>query len=284
MRLTLHGIGVRLGSSDLLHEAHLDVAPGTVTGLLGPNGSGKSTLLRTVYRAVRPRTGAALLDGEDLWSLPSRQVARSVAVVAQESPAEFDLQVLDVVLMGRTPHKGPFSSDDEHDLTLALDALDRVGADHLAERMVATLSGGERQRVMLARALVQQTPLLVLDEPTNHLDISFQLELLSIVRGLGVTVVVALHDMNLAAAYCDTVSVLAAGRVVAAGEPERVLTPELMLDVFGVRCHRLTHPESGRMVLAFSEPSPVSAPPSVSANEPRREPAAGSALRKEHLT
>lgn len=268
MRLTLNGIGVRVGSTDLLRDAHLDVAPGSVTGLLGPNGSGKSTLLRTVYRSVRPRTGAALLDGADLWKLPPRRVARSVAVVAQESPADFDLQVLDVVLMGRTPHKGPFSTDNDHDLALALDALTRVGADHLAERMVATLSGGERQRVVLARALVQRTPLLVLDEPTNHLDVAFQLELLSIVRGLGVTVAVALHDMNLAAAYCDTVAVLSQGRVVAAGEPERTLTPELMLDVFGVRCHRLTHPETGRVVLAFSEPNGHQTP----APAPRRPP------------
>lgn len=253
MRLTVHGVSVSIGMSELLTDTSLEVAPGTVMGVLGPNGSGKSTLLRTLYRAVRPATGAVLLNDDDVWRLSPREAARRVGVVAQESPADFDLQVLDVVLMGRTPHKGLLARDTEADLTLALEILAQVGAAHLAERMVATLSGGERQRVMLARALAQQSPLLVLDEPTNHLDIAYQLELLGLVRRLGVTVVAALHDMNLAAVYCDTLTVLSRGRVVGAGTPAEVLTPELIFDVFRVRSHQMTHPATGQLVLAFSE-------------------------------
>ncbi|WP_116947084.1 ABC transporter ATP-binding protein [Jiangella endophytica] len=225
----------------------LTVAPGTMTGLLGPNGSGKSSLLRAVAGTYRPDGGRVLLGGADLGSMRRRDRARRVAVVEQESTTDVPLQVLDVVLLGRTPHRA--SAADEE---LALGALDTVGMRDLADRDWHTLSGGERQRVHLARAITQQPELLLLDEPTNHLDIHYQLALLTFVRSLGVTTLAALHDLNLAAAYCDQVVVLAGGRVAAAGAPSEVLVPDVVRSVFGVDADIHLNPRTGRPVLTFS--------------------------------
>ncbi|MGK5531164.1 ABC transporter ATP-binding protein [Streptomyces sp. URMC 129] len=249
-------VGIAIGGSGIVHGATFRVEPGQVAGLIGPNGSGKSTLLRSLYRVARPHTGTVRVGGEDVWRLPPRTVARRIAVMTQETTADFDLGVLDVVLLGRLPHQRGFGGDSPHDLALAERALARVGATALAERPFAALSGGEKQRVLLARALVQESQVLVLDEPTNHLDIAFQLELMRIVGDLGLTTLAALHDLNLAAAHCDIVAVLRAGRVVAHGPPARVLTPALIREVFGVRAHRLTHPGTGRPLIAFSSPPP----------------------------
>jgi iron complex transport system ATP-binding protein len=249
----------------------LSVAPGQVAGLVGPNGSGKSTLLRSLYRVTRPEAGTVGIGGQDVWQLSPRTVARRVAVMTQETTADFDLDVLDVVLLGRLPHHRGFGGDSPHDLELADRALARVGATELAGRPFAGLSGGEKQRVLLARALVQESEVLVLDEPTNHLYVSFQLELMRIIGELGLTTLAALHDLNLAAAHCDVVAVMREGRIIAHGPPEEVLTPELIGEVFGVRAHRLRHPETGRPLIAFSPlpQSPLS--PSLPANDPAPE-------------
>ncbi|WP_084469980.1 ABC transporter ATP-binding protein [Jiangella gansuensis] len=224
----------------------LAVRPGTLTGLLGPNGSGKSSLLRAVGGTNRPDGGVVRLGDDDLLAMRRRDRARRVAVVEQESTTDVPLRVLDVVLLGRTPHRASDADD-----ALALDSLDTVGMRDLADRDWHTLSGGERQRVQLARALTQQPSLLLLDEPTNHLDIHYQLALLSFVRDLGVTSLAALHDLNLAAAYCDDVVLLQHGRVAAAGAPSEVLVPEVIRAVFGVDCDVHPHPRTGRPVLTF---------------------------------
>ncbi|MCS7480183.1 ABC transporter ATP-binding protein [Umezawaea endophytica] len=232
----------------------LSAGTGEVVGVVGPNGSGKSTTLRCVYRALKPSGGAVLLDGRDLLSLPLKESARRLAALTQDSHVEFDFTVAEVVAMGRLPHKGAFDRDTERDHDLVTDALRRVDAGHLAERSFLTLSGGERQRVLIARALVQEPDVLVLDEPTNHLDIRHQLDVLALVRGLGLTVLMVLHDLNLAAAYCDRVHVLDGGRVVAGGKPADVLTPDLVQAVFGVRAHLVQHPVSGVPQLLFEHP------------------------------
>jgi iron complex transport system ATP-binding protein len=272
MKITLDRVAVALGGTEIVHDASLTVPSGQFAGLVGPNGSGKSTLLRSVYRVARPLRGTVSVGEHDVWRLPMRAVARHVAVMTQETTADFDLDVLDVTLLGRIPHQRGFGADSAHDLDLAEQALHDVGALHLAERPFAGLSGGEKQRVLLARAIVQQSQVLVLDEPTNHLDIAFQLELMRIIAGLGLTTLAALHDLNLAAAHCDLIAVMDDGRLIAHGPPEDVLTSELIGDVFKVRAHRLTHPETGNLLIAFtpSHPSPVIDGPSVTRNGDRQ--------------
>ncbi|TDD91856.1 ABC transporter ATP-binding protein [Actinomadura rubrisoli] len=238
-------VSVALGGRTLVDRVSLEAGAGEVVGLVGPNGAGKSTLLRTFYRALRPTSGRVLLDGEDVWRMPGRRLARRLAAVLQETPGDFELTVYDVVAMGRTPHKRAFAGDDASDRDIISGSLAAADVGGLAEAPFDRLSGGEKQRVLIARALAQRTGTMVLDEPTNHLDLRHQLDALRLVRGLGVTAVVALHDLNLAAAFCDRLCVLDGGRVVAAGAPERVLTPELLAEVYRVDAEVAVHPRTG---------------------------------------
>ncbi len=256
MRVRFEQVGAALGGRVVLRDVDLEIRPGRFLGLVGPNGSGKSTLLRTLYRAVAPSSGRVLLDEKDVWRTDRRTVARSVAVMTQETATEFDLTVLEVVLLARVPFQRGFGRDSAEDLDLAWNALETVGATDIAGRVIGRLSGGQRQRVMLARALAADAPVLVLDEPTNHLDIAFQLELMRIAAGLDRTIIAALHDLNLAATHCDAIAVLDAGRLVATGTPADALTPRVVEDVFGVAVDQLTHPRTGRPVLVFDHPQP----------------------------
>lgn len=243
--LDLREVSVVMGGRALVDAVSLRVAPGEVVGLAGPNGAGKSTLLRTVYRALRPTSGRILLDGDDVWQLPGKRLARRLAAVLQESAGDFELSVYDVVAMGRTPHKRAFAGDDADDRTVIADALARLDVAQLAGAPFDRLSGGEKQRVLIARALAQRTGTMVLDEPTNHLDLRHQLDVLRLVRQLGFTALIALHDLNLAAAFCDRVCVLKAGRVVALGSPTEVLTTGLLADVYRVDAEVTPHPRTG---------------------------------------
>jgi iron complex transport system ATP-binding protein len=247
--------GIRIVSSGVLHAA-----AGTIVGLVGPNGSGKSTLLRTIYRALRPTEGVIQVGGDPVWGMSARQAARRTAVLTQESPADFDFTVSEIVALGRVPHKNLLQRTNITDEQIINDSLTHAGASSLVERRFSTLSGGEKQKVLIARALAQEPKVLVLDELTNHLDIAAQLELLELVSSLGITVVTAVHDLNLATSYCDQVFVLDAGRVVASGSPKEVFIPELLLQVFRVRAHCGTHPLTGRPLLAFAPTTPRPAP------------------------
>ncbi|MEV0601933.1 ABC transporter ATP-binding protein [Streptomyces sp. NPDC050315] len=253
MRVDVAGVTVELAGARIVEDIALRADSGQAVGVVGPNGSGKSTLLRCVYRALRPTAGTVRLDGDDLHAMDARAAARRLAALPQESAAEFDFTAGEVVAMGRLPHHrgSPFSGRSAADDALCAEALDRVGAAHLAGRGFRSLSGGEKQRVLIARALAQQPRVLVLDEPTNHLDIAHQLEVLSLVRRSGLTVLAALHDLNLAASHCDLLYVLDGGRVVASGPPHDVLQPPLLAEVFGVRAHRVTHPVTGALQLLF---------------------------------
>ncbi|MDA0633945.1 ABC transporter ATP-binding protein [Nonomuraea sp. MCN248] len=235
MKLDLRNVSVAADGTPIVHEADLLVADGEFVTLVGPNGCGKSTLLRAIYRALRPTAGLITVDGDDVHRLPARQAAQRTAVVAQETPADLDFTVSEIVRMGRTPYRADARADEE----LCARALDRVGLSGAAGRIFATLSGGEKQRVLLARALAQQTRLLLLDEPTSHLDIRHQLEILHLVRELGIATLAVLHDLNQATAFSDRLYVMSAGRIVAGGPPEQVLTPDLISQVYGVRAvHR----------------------------------------------
>ncbi|MFF9015222.1 ABC transporter ATP-binding protein [Streptomyces sp. NPDC014870] len=234
-----------------LHDADLTARPGETIGLVGPNGSGKSTLLRCVYGTLTPTAGRVLLDGDDLSALGPKARARRIGVVPQDSSTEFELTVQELVALGRSPHKRFWEGDTAADGARAEAALARVGIAELADRPYPTLSGGERQRALVARALVQDPALLVLDEPTNHLDIRYQLEVLRLVRDLGTTNLLALHDLNLAAAYCDRLYVLQRGRVVAEGPPTEVLTPALLATVYGVEAEVIPHPRTGTPTVVY---------------------------------
>lgn len=228
--------------------------PGAVTGLCGPNGSGKSSLLRLVAAINSPAAGVIALDGQDVGSMRRRERARSIALVEQDATTDLPLLVSDAVLLGRTPHRAVLAAPSETDHCAATAALVSAGAADLADRDVSTLSGGERQRVHMARALAQDPRLLLLDEPTNHLDVAARLETMRLVRELaadGVTVLAALHDLDLAASSCDHIVMLAEGRVVTAGPVEDVLVPAVIEEVYGVRPVVLRHPRTGRPVLAF---------------------------------
>ncbi|WP_306368935.1 ABC transporter ATP-binding protein [Nocardiopsis sp. CC223A] len=217
----LAGVGLRADS-------------GRVLGLIGPNGSGKTTLLRILYAALSPRHGAVLVDDEAVGALSGRELPRRIAVVAQEAPPELPVTVAEMVLLGRSPHRSSLQAYTADDHRIAAAALRRVGIRHLADRNFAALSGGEKQRTLIARALTQQTGHLLLDEPTNHLDIRYQHEILQLVSALDITTVVVLHDLNLAARYCDRLVLLDQGRVVEAGPTNEVLTPEVLEPVYRI--------------------------------------------------
>ncbi|MFE9363076.1 ABC transporter ATP-binding protein [Streptomyces sp. NPDC006978] len=225
--------------------------PGTTVGLLGPNGSGKTTLLRVMAGVLTPGAGVVTLDGRTLAETGRRAVARRVAVVDQHAATQVDLSVLDVVRLGRIPHRRAWSGAGPGDEDAVREALARTGLADRAGQSWHTLSGGERQRVQIARALAQQPRELLLDEPTDHLDIQHQLELLSLVAALPVTAVIALHDLNLAAMFCDRVTVMKEGRVVAGGTPSEVLTEDLIADVYRVRAVVTPEGPEGRPSVRF---------------------------------
>jgi iron complex transport system ATP-binding protein len=243
--LELDDLSVDIGGRRIVSGISLQVPDGGFAGLLGPNGSGKSTILKAIYRVHRPAAGRVLLDGGDLLSLRPRDAARRIAVVGQEFTLEFDFTVAELVMIGRTPHKRSFDRDNETDRAIADQAMAQVGCADLAHRGFNTLSGGEKQRVLIAQAMAQGADHLILDEPTNHLDIRYQVEILELVSELGVTVLAAIHDLSLAALFCDTVHLIAGGRLVAAGPPAAVLTADIVRDAYGTDVLVIDHPETG---------------------------------------
>jgi iron complex transport system ATP-binding protein len=262
--ITASGVGFAYGARQVLTDVGLQARPGEVLGLVGPNGSGKTTLLRILYGALRPRTGTVRLAGEDLRRLSVREVARRVAVVVQEAPDELPLLVADMVRLGRIPHRSGFARHTAYDDQVVVSALTRVGALHLAQQPFHGLSGGERQRVLIARALAQETDHLLLDEPTNHLAVRYQHEVLNLVRGLAVdggrAVVVVLHDLNLAATYCDRLVLLHQGRVAASGPPTEVLTPEHLHPIYQVDVRWIELPDGFQLVFRPQSTRPGAVP------------------------
>lgn len=247
--LSLDGVSVDAAGKRLVDRISLEVAPGEMLGLLGPNGAGKSTLLRKVYGMTKPATGTVWVNGKDVQTQGAAWLARNVAAVLQDMPADFPLTVRDVVVMGRSPHKALFEPDTIHDRALVDAALNIQRLEPLQDRAFRTLSGGERQRALLARALVQQPSILVLDEPTNHLDIRYQVSLLEFITELRITVIAALHDLNLAARYCDRICLMDQGRMVAIGAPADVLTSDRIATVYGVEMLVQHHPRTGDVFL-----------------------------------
>jgi iron complex transport system ATP-binding protein len=245
----------RVGDQLVLRGIDLHVAPGEMLALIGPNGAGKSTVLRVASGLLRPRVGRVLLDGTELASLSSKARAQRIAVVPQEGPLPSGLLVREMVSLGRTPYLRALLGPTAEDRQAVDSAIAAVGVEPLANRFVDELSGGERQRVILARALAQQPRLLLLDEPTANLDLHYQVAMLELVRGLsreyGLAVLAAVHDLQLAALYCDRVALLNRGQILSQGSPEAVLTAPLLLETFGQQVVLSAHPTHGVPLVAL---------------------------------
>ena len=252
--LATQDLGCSLGKYPILNGVDLEVPEGEMMALVGPNGTGKSTLLRTLAGLLPIPSGRVLVAGRDLVKLSPLERARTLAMVGQQEETPADLRVAEVVALGLLPHRPPWSGGGCKERDAVAEALEQVSMTAYANRGFHQLSGGEQRRVLLARGLAQRTELLLLDEPTNHLDIRHQHALLRMVRGLGRTVIAAIHDLDLAATYFDHIVVLNDGGVAADGKPSEVLTPELVGDVFGMAASMVTDPATGEPRLLLSYP------------------------------
>jgi iron complex transport system ATP-binding protein len=237
----------------VVRNVGVEVARGSLTGLLGPNGCGKTTLLKLLAGVLTPNAGQISLDGQPMTGLTRREVARRVAVVPQETHPAFDYTVMEMVLMGRHPHLGAFQLEGPADIGIAHEALAATGTDHLAHRSYVTLSGGEKQRVVIASALAQSPDVLLLDEPTASLDLGYRLEVESLLSRLNrersVTMVLATHDLNLAAALCDSLVTLREGRVLAHGATRDVLTAAMVQRLYDVDADVRFHEGAGHLTV-----------------------------------
>jgi iron complex transport system ATP-binding protein len=266
LRVEVLGLTCRLGGIAALSGVSLTVAPGTVFAVVGPNGAGKTTLLRAMAGALGPEAGSVLVDGADPRALPVRALARTMAVLPQRPAVPVGVTAREAVAWGRIPHLSRLARPGQADLEAVDAAMAQTGTLALAARPVEALSGGERQRVLIARALAQRPRLLLLDEPTAHLDMSAQVEVAGLLRTLaagGLTVVAALHDLNLAAAYADRLALLARGRVLAAGSAAEVIRPETVREAYGAAVGVRTHPITGRPFVVAASPRARRAGPRV---------------------
>lgn len=251
MSIEIRGLSWAIDGKQILERVTLEVQQGHLVGLVGPNGSGKSSLLRCLYRYHQADAGAVVVGEEDVSQWTHKTLAQRLGTVLQEQEQGLDFLVEEVVLQGRAPHQGWLARDTRKDWDIVNHSLTLVGLDGWQKRPLSTLSGGERQRVYLARAIAQKPRFLLLDEPTNHLDIRHQLSLLKLIRELEVGALAVLHDLNLAALFCDSLVVLHQGQVAASGPPKQVLTPELVEQVYQVRVEVREHPRNGRPQLTF---------------------------------
>ncbi len=251
--LRINDIACRYESANVLENINFSAKEGDFVGVIGPNASGKSTLLKSMSKALKPHTGVVLLNEKDVYTLKSAEIARTLAVVPQESVINFAFTALEVVLMGRTPHLNRFEMEGTKDLIIAKKALELTNAWYLAEKPINTLSGGEKQRVIIARALAQEPKVLLLDEPTHHLDINHQLEILDLIKRLNkeerVIVIAVFHDLTSASQYCDRLILLYKGRIFAAGRVREVLTPENIEKVYGMKVTVKQDDISGRLII-----------------------------------
>jgi iron complex transport system ATP-binding protein len=256
MSLSVTALSVEKSGTAILSNVGFSAPSRRITGLIGPNGAGKSTLLSALL-GLLPANGHIAFEGYDLPRLNRRDRARLLALVEQSAATEERLSVRDVVALGRIPYEAAWQSEPSpEDDTIIDKALSDTGTTGFASRRFTTLSGGEQQRVHVARALAQQPRLLLLDEPTSHLDIRAQLQLLALLRqkaGAGMTILVALHDLNLAVRFCDHLVVLANGRVAAQGSPAEILTPELLRSVYGVSARLVSDTTNGRPLIVYDE-------------------------------
>jgi iron complex transport system ATP-binding protein len=250
MKLSCHNLGWSTPTTDIVKNITLRVEPGEIIGVVGQNGSGKSTLLKMLSGILTPTSGTIMLDGSPMHKMRQRDIAQRLALVRQQAETDERITVKDVVELGRTPWLSALRAWKAEDDLIVNQALQSVSMQGFENRFWQTLSGGERQRVHIARALSQQPQILVLDEPTNHLDIRQQIAILDMVTNLGVTSIIALHDLN-QATVCDRLCVMQEGEMVACGPPNDILTNEIFQSAFGVKARFLHDPEDGKTVIRF---------------------------------
>lgn len=251
MSISAENVTWKVGKKVIVDDVSLRVSSGETVGLLGPNGSGKSSLLRLLAGIRRPHAGTVALDGKPIRDIAKKQLARRIAFVEQHAATEANMSVRDVVKLGRIPHHSPFSSWTHEDDRVVDEALERVDMLKYRDRGWLSLSGGERQRVHIARALAQTSGEILLDEPTNHLDIHHQMQLMKLISELAVTSIVAIHDLNHAAMFCDALIVMQNGKITARGTPEQVLTESLLWQVFQVKTRIEVSPYHGKKHIHF---------------------------------
>lgn len=251
MNLNAEHVSVSLTGVDIVRDISIKVENKQFVGIIGPNGCGKSTLLKSIYKVIKPQKGTVFLGNKDVIRSSARIVSKDMGVVGQFNDLSFDFTVQEMVMMGRTPHKQLMEADNTQDYKIVADALARVNLTEYADRSYLTLSGGEKQRVILARAIAQEPKFLVLDEPTNHLDIKYQIQILSVVKSLNIGVLAALHDLPMAAAYCDILYVIKDGSIIASGSPKDVLSKELIRQVYEIDCQLYTNPITGDLAIAY---------------------------------
>lgn len=249
--LTVNNLDYGYFDENVIENINIRAEAGKFTGIIGSNGSGKSTILKCIYGALRPQKGRILLGDKSLSDMNPQQLASNLAVVGQENEFAFDFTVWEMAAMGRNPHKGLFQPDTAEDRKIVADALKKTGTYDLKDRSFRQLSGGEKQRVIIARAIAQQTGLMILDEPTNHLDIAYQLQTFETVKALGITILAAMHDLNLAALFCDMIYVLKDRRIFAAGSPEEILTADNISRVFGVEAEVRVSGKTGKPMVSY---------------------------------
>jgi len=247
-----------INGKTILNDISFTIPSGQFVGVIGTNGSGKTSLLRSLYRFIKPSNGQVSLNGHDIWQQNAIDVAKQIAVVSQ-SHTDTPYQVIDVVSMGLIPHKALFEGFNIQDKALINDALHQLDLNELKNNDFETLSGGEQQRVLIARAIVQQghnrnsaQQLLIMDEPTNHLDVHYQLDLLQRVKKLGISVIVSLHDLNIASAFCDQLLLIDNGKIIRQGTPQHVLDPNVISQIYNVNVSVIKHPQHNRPHLLFN--------------------------------
>lgn len=240
--LTAQNLCWQVGDKSIVTDVSFNIKKGQFVGLIGPNGAGKSSLMRCLYRVNEPTGGRVFFDDKDVWQLSAKDNAKNMSVILQEHSDHLGLMVKDVVSQGLTPHKKLFQWDDEQDVMQIKTVMEKMDITQLKHKPFQLLSGGEKQRVMLARALVQDTELIIMDEPTNHLDVHYQTHMMSKVKSLDKTILASFHDLNLAAAFCDCLLVLNEGELVASGSPDDVLTEDLIKNVFRTQAIVDQHP------------------------------------------
>jgi len=253
IKLQVRGLTVGYGPLTVLRDVDFSVAKGGFAAIIGPNGAGKSSLLRCISRVIKPGGGSIYLDGTDLFRIKLREMAKTIAVVPQDMAVDFDFTVEEIVTMGRYPHLKPLSRENDRDREIIRRAIEMTGLTDLVAQSAGSLSGGERQRVSFARALAQEPELLLLDEPTANLDLNYQMEFLELAERLsrekGVTIIAAIHDLNLAAQFFNQFILLGDKKVLAVGKPEEVLTSENIQLAYGVKAVVQPNPLHGKLMI-----------------------------------
>lgn len=249
--LDAKNLSYSVGDVDIIEDISISVEKSSITGIIGPNGSGKSTFLKNVYKVLKPRSGSVSVEGQDIIKMSNKKSASILSVLSQENSTAFDFTVLEVVLMSRYHTKKLVDNIDDEDIEICKKALKKVDLEDLSDRKFNSLSGGEKQRVLLARALAQDTNIIILDEPTNHLDIGSKIKILKLVKNSQKTVLTAIHDLDIAIKFCDYIYALKDGKIYAQGLSQEIITPKLVKDLYGVDCEIFSR--NGELFIQYME-------------------------------